>query len=73
MEILTLHNNSYNHVFFFFFIAVSDFITAPNFGIVINKLRFSGKPKVCNNNDKWLSEKYTMHILEPKHKDDVIK
>lgn len=35
-------------------------------------MRFSGKPKVYNG-DKWLSEKYTMKMLEPKHKDDVIK
>lgn len=35
-------------------------------------MRFSGKPKV-HNSDEWLSEKYTMQMIEPKHKDDVIK
>ncbi|VVC31519.1 AMP-binding, conserved site,AMP-dependent synthetase/ligase,Phosphopantetheine binding ACP domain [Cinara cedri] len=59
-------------------IAVSDFITAPNFGIVINKMRFSGKTSKANrpscfDDDQWLSEKYTMQMLEPKHKEDVIK
>lgn len=55
-------------------VAVSDFIMAPNFGIVINKMRFSGKPKEsCCNDEEWLSEKYTMQMLKPKHRDDVIK
>lgn len=56
-----------------FFIAVSDFITAPNFGIVINKMRFSGKRKACCKDEEWLSEKYTTQMLEPKYKDNVIK
>ncbi|KAL5233037.1 hypothetical protein ACI65C_000447 [Semiaphis heraclei] len=54
-------------------IAVSDFITAPNFGTVINKMRFSSKRKACCNDGEWLTEKYTRQMLEPKHKDDVIK
>jgi len=58
---------------FIFFLAVSDFIIAPNFGIVINKMRFSGKRKVCCNDEEWLSHKYTRKMLEPKHKADVIK
>ncbi|XP_026808972.1 uncharacterized protein LOC113551127 [Rhopalosiphum maidis] len=56
-----------------YFIAVSDFITAPKFGIVINKMRFSGKRKACCNDEEWLSDKYTRQMLEPKHKNDVIK
>lgn len=35
-------------------------------------MRFSGKPKI-HNGDEWLSEKYAMQMIEPKHKDDVIK
>ncbi|XP_025206776.1 uncharacterized protein LOC112602747 [Melanaphis sacchari] len=56
-----------------YFIAVSDFITAPNFGVVIDKIKFSGKRKACCDDEEWLSKKYTRQMLEPKHKDDLFK
>ncbi|XP_050536385.1 gramicidin S synthase 2 isoform X2 [Daktulosphaira vitifoliae] len=54
-------------------INVSDFIIAPDLGTIVKKMVFTGKPELSCCSEDWLQEKYLVQILEPKHKNDVIR